>query len=102
MSSTLSQTGDRAACKLRPDVIVTDISMPKMNRIEAVRKIRGALPGIKCIFHTMHDGNGNRTEARVSEPRVMFSSPPPEKNWRAVRQASEGGVTRSNARYNLV
>jgi DNA-binding NarL/FixJ family response regulator len=53
-----------AAFKLRPDVIVTDISMPKMNGIEAVRAIRAILPDIKFIFLTMHDARGYRREAR--------------------------------------
>src|SRR5215472_1243602 len=51
-----------AAFKLHPDVIVTDISMPKMNGIEAVRTIRCVLPDIKFIFLTMHDANGYRRE----------------------------------------
>ena len=53
-----------ATFKLHPDVIVTDISMPKMNGIEAVRTIRCVLPDIKFIFLTMHDANGYRREAR--------------------------------------
>ena len=53
-----------AAFKLRPDVIVTDISMPKLNGIEAVRQIRGSLPGTRCIFLTMHDTHGYRKEAQ--------------------------------------
>ena len=52
-----------AALKLQPDVIVTDISMPQMNGMEAVRKIRGFLPGIKFIFLTMHGAQGYRREA---------------------------------------
>ena len=53
-----------AALEFRPDVIVTDISMPKMNGIEAIRQIRGFLPGVKCIFLTMHGTSGYRREAQ--------------------------------------
>jgi DNA-binding NarL/FixJ family response regulator len=53
-----------AAFKLHPDVIVTDISMPKLNGIEAVRRIRVSLPGIKFIFLTMHGARGYRREAQ--------------------------------------
>jgi DNA-binding NarL/FixJ family response regulator len=57
-----------AAFELRPDVIVTDISMPIMSGIEAVRRIRGSLPGIRFIFLTMHSANAYRKEAQSVGP----------------------------------
>ncbi len=43
-----------AAGKLRPDAIVVDISMPLLNGIDAVRRIKQAHPGITVVFLTMH------------------------------------------------
>jgi DNA-binding NarL/FixJ family response regulator len=43
-----------AAEKLRPDVIVADISMPLLNGIDAVMQIKKAHPEIKVVFLTMH------------------------------------------------
>jgi DNA-binding NarL/FixJ family response regulator len=43
-----------AAEKLRPDVIVADISMPLLNGIEAVRQIRKTNREVKVVFLTMH------------------------------------------------
>lgn len=43
-----------AAAKLRPDVIVVDISMPLLNGIEAVRQIKKIDPQVKVVFLTMH------------------------------------------------
>ena len=43
-----------AAEKLRPDVIVLDISMPSLNGIEAARQMRSAKCRAKVIFLTMH------------------------------------------------
>ena len=40
--------------KLRPDVIVVDISMPLLNGIEAVLQIKKIDPRIKVVFLTMH------------------------------------------------
>ena len=44
----------KEAQRLRPDVIVTDISMPLLNGIEAVRQIKKSNHQIKVIFLTMH------------------------------------------------
>jgi len=43
-----------AAEKLRPDVIIADISMPLLNGIEAVRQIKKTDKAVKVIFLTMH------------------------------------------------
>lgn len=40
--------------KLKPDVIVADISMPLLNGIEAVRQIKKTDTDVKVIFLTMH------------------------------------------------
>ena len=43
-----------SAQKLRPDVIVVDVSMPLLNGIEAVRQIKKTDSHVKIIFLTMH------------------------------------------------
>ena len=43
-----------AAEKLRPDVIVADISMPLLNGIDSVRQIKKTNEEIKVVFLTMH------------------------------------------------
>ncbi len=44
----------REAERLRPQVIVTDISMPLLNGIEAARQIKQTNDRIKVVFLTMH------------------------------------------------
>jgi DNA-binding NarL/FixJ family response regulator len=43
-----------AAKTLKPDVILLDISMPRLNGIDAARKLRKLLPSARLIFVTMH------------------------------------------------
>jgi len=42
------------AIRLKPDVIVLDISMPLLNGLEAGRQLKAALPGVKFIYLTMN------------------------------------------------
>jgi len=42
------------ALRLRPDLIILDITMPLLNGIDAARQIRKFLPDVKLLFITMH------------------------------------------------
>lgn len=43
-----------AALRLTPNLIILDISMPKLNGIEVAKKLRKQLPDTKLIFVTIH------------------------------------------------
>lgn len=43
-----------AAKRLRPDIIVLDISMPKLNGLDAARRLRKIVPQARLIFVTVH------------------------------------------------
>jgi DNA-binding NarL/FixJ family response regulator len=49
--------------ELRPDVIITDVTMPLLNGIDAARSIRKLNPKARIIFLTMHPEVGYATEA---------------------------------------
>lgn len=45
----------RLSRELQPDVLVTDISMPGLNGIEAIRRVHAEHPGVRLLCLSMHD-----------------------------------------------
>jgi DNA-binding NarL/FixJ family response regulator len=45
----------KLACELQPDVVVTDLAMPGLNGIDAIRRIRAAAPAVRVLCLSVHD-----------------------------------------------
>lgn len=43
-----------AAERLRPDLVITDVSMPGLDGIEATRLLRAAVPGVRVLVLSIH------------------------------------------------
>ena len=52
-----------AAPALKPDVILIDMSMPRLNGLEAGRRLRQMMPRVKLIFLTMNEDPDLAAEA---------------------------------------
>ncbi len=52
--------------KLLPDLIILDISMPKLRGIEAARRIKSSHPEVKILFMTIHEEKEYLKEALAS------------------------------------
>jgi DNA-binding NarL/FixJ family response regulator len=70
------------AGRLNPDVVVLDITMPKMSGLEACRLIRKAMPKCEVLMVTQHDS-----------PQMMRE---------ALEAGARGYVVKSNAARDLL
>ena len=44
-------------CKTRPDVVIMDVSLPRLNGAEATRRIRKSLPSVKVLALSSYDSD---------------------------------------------
>jgi len=70
------------AKNLSPDVMVLDVTMPRMNGLEACRLLRRQSPGLEILFVTQHDS-----------PQMMRE---------ALEAGARGYVVKSNAARDLL
>jgi DNA-binding NarL/FixJ family response regulator len=80
-----------AAEKLRPDVIVTDISMALLNGLDAIRQIRARRPDTKVIVLTMHQETQLAADAfRAGASGYLLKVSPGEELITAIGQVALG------------
>ena len=80
-----------AARKLRPDVIVADISMPLLNGIEAVRQIKKEDENSKVVFLTMHPDVSYAAEAlEAGASGYVLKHSAPEELVNAINESIKG------------
>lgn len=76
---------------LRPDVIVTDISMPLLNGLDAIRRIRSKWPDARVVVLTMHRDATLATEAfRAGVSGYLLKISSGEELVKAIREAAAG------------
>ena len=77
--------------KLRPDVIVADISMPLLNGIEAARQIKQVDKEIKIVFLTMHmDATYAASALEAGASGFVLKHSAPSELIAAIREAMNG------------
>jgi DNA-binding NarL/FixJ family response regulator len=80
-----------AAETLRPDVIVTDLSMPLLNGLDAIRQIRERRPNIKIVVLTMHRETQLAVNAfRAGASGYVLKVSPGEELIAAIEQVALG------------
>lgn len=77
--------------ELHPDVIVTDISMPLLNGLDAVKQIRARRPSARIIVLTMHSDTQLAADAfRAGVSGYLLKISPGEELINAIREVALG------------
>ena len=92
----IAEAGDgdeavRLAIELVPDVVLMDVRMPKLNGIEASRKISADLPTAKIVMLTVSDDDADLVEAiKAGASGYLLKEVDPTEIATAVRQTFAG------------
>jgi DNA-binding NarL/FixJ family response regulator len=79
------------AARLNPDVVVADISMPLLNGIEAVRRLKKTSPSCKVVILSMHGEVEIAAEAlRAGASAYVLKHSAAETLSHAIRKALDG------------
>ena len=79
------------AIRLRPDVIVADISMPELTGLEALRQLKAKNIDVRVIFLTMHGEAHIATEAvRAGASGYVLKGSPGDELMTAIEQVLQG------------
>src|SRR5712691_9781901 len=78
---------------LRPDVVILDITMPKMSGLEAAPRIAKLGLGCRVLMFTMHDSDRLSTEVRQAAAQgLVLKSQAARDLVRAVDRLLDGGT----------
>jgi DNA-binding NarL/FixJ family response regulator len=81
------------ADRLRPDVVLMDLSMPGMNGVEATRHIVAESPGVQVLVLSMHEGADSVVAAlRAGARGYLAKGATKEEVARAMREVASGGA----------
>jgi DNA-binding NarL/FixJ family response regulator len=85
--------GLRLARTLAPDIAVLDLSMPRLNGLDAAREIRRVAPQVKTILLTMYTDKGYVLQAmKAGAKGYVLKTEAAEDLIRAIREISRGEV----------
>lgn len=75
-----------------PDVILTDLEMPELDGVEAIRAIRASLPDMNFIVFTAFDTDERIVSAvQAGAKGYLLKGSPRDEVFKAIRVVSSGG-----------
>ncbi len=82
----------RLVCRLKPDLVLMDLSMPGMDGIETTRTVVEENPGVRVLILTMHRGEEYAVRALAAGARGFLEKKASRQDLiQAVRKVAAGG-----------
>jgi two-component system response regulator NreC len=91
------------AQRIKPDMVVMDISMPKMNGLNATKRLRRLLPDVKILTLTRHTDDGYLQQLiKAGVNGYVLKQSAPSELINAIRAVNEGKSYVDSALTNKV
>jgi len=67
---------------VKPDLVVLDLAMPRMNGVEAASELRAMMPQVPIVLFTMYDDSVGRALALSASANMVLSKP--DGGWKLI------------------
>lgn len=82
-----------ATKSVQPDMVISDISLPKMDGIEMAKLLKQDSPSIRILFLTMHQQNWRINEMlKLKANGIVFKTCPAVELQNAIVEVAKGGT----------
>lgn len=86
-----SALADLPGCK--PDVVLMDINLPRLDGVECVRQLKAKMPEVQFVMLTVYSDNKRLFESlKAGANGYLLKRTTPDKLLAAIREACEGGA----------
>ena len=67
---------------LKPDLVIIDLAMPRMNGVEATSRLRAMMPRVPIVLFTMYEDVVSRASALSAGANLVVSKP--DGGWKLI------------------
>jgi DNA-binding NarL/FixJ family response regulator len=79
--------------RLKPDVLLLDLGLPRMSGIDVTKAVKATLPGVEILIFTIFDEEDRVLEAvRAGASGYLLKGTPADKMVEAIKEVKAGGT----------